>query len=860
MYRALLYLYPASWRAEYGEEMRAAFGARRRDASGVFGVIALWLETLPDLVVNAAAVQWDVLRQDLRYAARTLGRSPGFAIAAVAIGAIGIGATTAAFTMVDHVMIRPFPYVQQDRLVALYQTHTAHGLEWELSPANFRDWRQMNHSFSAMEAYRWLSVDVSGLGEPQRLDGASVTGGMLSMLGVQPALGRLFTAPDDRDSAPATVILSYGMWQAEFGGDRGVLGRTLHLDNAPYTIIGVMPKDFYFPSRDAELWTTMRWRPDAFEDRLDDYIYPIARLKPGVSVEQARAEMIGIAGRIARAYPKELANTSAMTRRLRDSISQRAVLLLKVLTGAALCVLLIAGTNLANLLLARAMVRRRELAVRTALGAGRERLIRQMLTESLILSLAGGGLGWLLAHATLPLLVRLIPVSLPLAEIPTLDPRVLLAATVLVCATGTGFGLIPALRGRRREIAMELHDGGRSGIGGRRQRLRSALVIVEVAGSVVLLVTFGLLTRALWRIQAIDPGFHADHVLTLRTSLPMPKYERPETRDPFYRHVLSEARRLPGVSAAAYTSFLPLAMPGGIWPVEVEGRPEDVANQRTASLRFVTPGYFATMGIPLRMGRDVREGDSHSAPYVALVSESFVGRYWEGQSPLGRRVNVGNNWRTIIGVVGDVRVRGLERTSEPQVYASWQQSDNVSPWYAPKDLAVRTAGDPMSLVPALRRIIRQADSQQPISGVQPMADLVSAETESRRVQLAVLGAFGAVAFLLAAVGIHSLLAFAVSQRTQEIGVRMALGAQRSDILGMTLRDGFRLALAGIAAGVAVAYGAGQLLESLLAGVKPHDAATFAAAAGLAMVMTLAGSLAPAIRAVRVDPTAAIRAE
>ena len=621
-----------------------------------------------------------------------------------------------------------------------------------------------------------------------------------------------------------------------------------------------MPKDFYFPSREAQLWTTMRWGPGAFEDRRDTYIYSIARLKPGVSFEQARAEMRGVGSRLSRTYPKELANTNVTAQLLRDDISPRAVLMLKVLMGAAGCVLLIACTNLANLLLARAMMRRKELAVRTALGAGREQLVRQMLTESLLLSLSGGGLGWFLAHVTLPLLVRLVPVALPIAEMPTVDSRILSAATLLVIATGTGFGLIPALRGRRRQISAALHEGGRSGIGGQRQQLRRALVIVEVAGSVVLLVGFGLLTRALWRIQAVDPGFRAGHVLTLRTSLPMPQYNAPEKRDPFYRHVLDGARQLPGVTAAAYISFLPMLHRGGIWPVEIEGHPEDVAQRRTASLRFVTPGFFEAMRIPLAMGRDVRETDSHFAPYVALVSQSFVKRYWPGENPIGRHFDFGNNQRVIVGVVGDVRVRGLERASEPQVYLSWQQSDGVSTYYAPKDVVVRTTGDAVSLVAAMRRLIRQADPNQPVSGVQLLTDIVAGETESRRVQLAALGAFGAVAFLLAAVGIHSLLAFAVSQRTQEIGVRMALGAQRGDILGMTLRDGFQLAVVGIAAGVVLAYGAGRLLESLLAGVKPNDLATYAAAAGLALVMTLAGSLAPAIRAVRVNPTVAIRAE
>ena len=859
LYRALLWLYPASWRSEYGAEMRTAFAARLRQSRGLLSTLALWLEVLPDLIPNAAAVQFDVLRQDVRYTARTLRRSPGFAIAAVVIGAVGIGATTAAFTMVEHVMIRPFAYARPDRLVKLYEGDIRHA-SWtnDVAPANFRDWKQMSQSFSGMEAFRFLSVNLTGQGEPQRLDGASLTPGMLQLLGAQPMIGRLFTPADDTDSAHC-VILSYGLWQSRFAGDAAVLGTVIRLDGRPHTIIGIMPRDFYFPNRAALLWTTMHWAPDAFEDRTDTYIFGIGRLKPGVAIGQADAEMRGIGARIAREYPKELANTTVKLVRLREDISPQSLLMLKVLTGAALCVLLIACANLANLLLARGMARRRELSVRTALGAGRERLVRQMLTENVVLSLAGGGLGWLLAHATLPLLVKLIPVSLPLAEIPSIDTGMLTLAMVLVCATGAVFGLIPAL-GSRRQIVTGLHEGGRSGIGGTRQRLRSTLVMIEVAASVMLLVGFGLLSRALWRVQAVDPGFHPDHVLTLETSLPMPRFEELSARDPFYRRVLGETRQLPGVSAASYISFLPLVQGGGIWPVEIEGHPLDVAQRPTVSLRFVTPGFFATMGIPIRAGRDIREDDIHKQPYVAVVSQAFVERHWRGLDPIGRHFTIADIPRTVVGVVGDIHVRGLERASEPQVYLSWQQPDNVSTWYAPKDLVVRTSGDPILLAPALRRIIHQADPEVPISEVRSLDAIVTAETESRRVQLAVLGAFGGVAFLLAAVGIHSLLAFSVSQRTQEIGVRMALGAQSHNILAMTLSHGLKLAVFGVVAGLAVAFVESQWLSSLLFGVTPHDTATFAAAAGLALVMTLAGSLIPTLRAVRIDPTTAIRSE
>jgi putative ABC transport system permease protein len=384
-------------------------------------------------------------------------------------------------------------------------------------------------------------------------------------------------------------------------------------------------------------------------------------------------------------------------------------------------------------------------------------------------------------------------------------------------------------------------------------------VAAEIAASIALLVGLGLLTRAMWRVQAVAPGFDPEHVLTLRTSLPMPRYEAPEAREAFYRHVLGEARRLPGVTGAAYTSFLPMVMGGGIWPVDIVGQPQVLSERRTASLRFVTPGFFAALRIPLAAGRDVRESDAGTAPYVAVVSESFVKRYWPaGENPVGRHIEIGNHEREIVGVVGDIRVRGLERTSEPQVYCSWRQPDGVSTWYAPKDLAVRTSGDAAALAPAVRRIIREADAAQPVSDVQTMREVVDEETGPRRVQLYVLGAFAAMAFLLAAAGIHSLLAFAVSTRTQEIGIRVALGARPGSIAGMLLRDGARLAALGVAAGCAAGYGAGRLLEAVLAGVKPNDPAVFGAAGLVAAAMVMLGSLWPSVRALRVDPAAAIR--
>ncbi|MGJ5819850.1 ABC transporter permease [Paludibaculum fermentans] len=860
LYSALLRLYPKSFRLEYGAEMRAVFAARRRDAGSLLGIAGLWLETIPDVLQSAAGAHWDIARQDLRYAARTLRRAPGFTLTAVLVSALGIGATTAAFTLLDHVLLRPLPFPDQDRLVKLWENHTINGNFWDIAPANYRDWKRESKSYEGMGAYRQQAVDLVGRDDPVRLEGAAVTWEVFPLLGVQPLMGRFFQQSDDTTGAAGAVVLSYTLWQGQFGGDASVLGRKVLLDGAPYNVIGVMPRGFYVPSREALFWTAMRFEPEDFEDRENTYIYGLAKLRPGVSARQAQVELSGISGQLAREYPKELTHIGAKVLPLRDDVSNSSVLMLRTLLGAAFCVLLVACTNLANLLIARSLGRRRELAVRTAMGAGRERLVRQMLTESLLLSLAGGGLGILMGTTTLPLLARLVPNSLPIAEVPSVDLRVLGFAALLTLFTGLAFGLLPALRLSRQEDSKDLREGSRSGIGGRKERLRSTLVVVEVAGSIVLLVASGLLMRALWRVQATDPGFRAQNVLTLRSALPMPRYRSRAAREEFYTRVLGEVRQIPGVAGAAYTSFLPIVLRGGVWPVEIAGRLQDGANRLNASLRFVTPGYFATMRIPLRLGRDVSDQDRFDKPFVAVVSASFVRRYFPDENPIGRHFEFGNHDRAIVGVVGDVRVRGLEQESEPQVYLSYYQHDQVSTWYAPKDLVVRSTLPTETLANTLRRIIHQVNPEQSVSDLQTLTEVVEAQTLSRAVQLRVLGAFALVSFLLAAIGIHGLLAFNVSSRLQEIGVRMALGAKSGDIAGMILRQGAGLAAVGIVVGVALAYGAGVLLRSLLSGVEPGDGPTMLAAVGLSALMTIGSGAIPAWRAARVDPTTAIRAE
>lgn len=520
-YRALLCLYPSSFRAEYGDEMCAIFARRRREARGPLGLLLLWPSALADVTLNALHAHADVLRQDLAFTARALRRSPGFAATAIAVITLGVGATTAAFSITDHILFRPLPFAEPERLVKLWQNQTAKGYSrMELSPANYRDWKRMSRSFEDMGVYGENACNLGGDGEPARLEGKWMSVEMFRILGVPPELGRVFGPEDAVPGAPGVVVLSHSLWMTRFGGETSVLGRKILLNGAPYVVVGVMPKTFHFPYRDTQLWTARTFVDADYAERTDNYIYGVARLRKDVSLEQARAEMTLVAAQLERAYPVENALTGATVNRFRGDLSAQARLLPLALLGAAACVLLIACTNLTSLLLARAMVRRRELAVRSALGAGRDRLVRQLLTESLLLAGAGGVLGVLLALAALPALVRLVPQSLPIAETPAMDLRVLAFSLILTAATGIAFGIVPAVRACGQAGVSGLQEGGRGGVGGRRERARSLLVMAEVTVSVVLLVCCGLLLRALWRVHGVDPGFRGQGVVTVTTALP----------------------------------------------------------------------------------------------------------------------------------------------------------------------------------------------------------------------------------------------------------------------------------------------------------------------------------------------------
>jgi predicted permease len=856
-YRALLHLYPSSFRREYGADLAADFARRCRDRSGV-GVIALWVAAIADVVTNAGRLHLELLRQDLKYAARTLARTPGFVVTAILVTALGIGATTAAFSVTNYVFLRPLPYADPDRLVTVW--HRTPDYRLELSPPNFRDLKAQTRSFEALGAYHGFDANIVAGAEPERLTGAAVTSEVLPLLGVRPVIGRLFTAEEERQATGSFAVLSYGFWQRAFGGDAAVLGRTIRIDGTPHVVVGVMPAAFAFPRRQVELWTLMPAVERLNEERDNYWFNGIGRLKPGVTPAGAEADLRVIAARLERQYPDVNTKISAGVFQLREEYSDRARAMLFALCGASLSVLLIACANLANLLLARSYARRRELELRAALGAGRERLVRQLVTESLLVALLGGAFGVLVAVASVPLLARLIPMSMPLTDTPSVDVPALVVAACLTLVTGIAFGVLPALRSSSTSSFDALREGVRGG-GLRGVRTRSALVVIEVAACVVLLVWAGLLMRALHRLDSLDPGFQSEHVLTVQTALPRPKYNSAALRQHYFDSVLAQVRALPGVKSAAFISFLPMTMGGGIFPVGLPGQPAMMTNGRIASMRFATPSYFGTLGIPLRRGRDLQQTDTLSQPLVAVVSESFVRRYFPDQDIVGKQFEFAYATRTIVGVVGDVRVRGPEQGSEPQVYLpSTQLEDQSFPFFTPKDLAIRSDASTEALLPMVRSIVRSADPEQPVSNIRTMSQIVERQTESRTVQVRVLAAFAVIALVLAAVGIHGLLAFTVAQRRHEIGVRMALGAEPERIVSGILKQSAVLALCGVVPGVAIGYAGGRAMESLLVGVTPADGLTFAVAAALCAAVTLAGSWTPAVRAVRVSPASVFRGD
>lgn len=853
LYRLLLRLYPSSFSADYQDELTEVFAERMRGA----GALRVFFAALADVVPNAIAAHWEVLLYDLRFAVRSLLRTPGFAVTAILVAALGIGANTVAFSLADFVLFRPLPYPRADRLVKSWEK-PPNGYRNEMSPPNYRDFFGAARSFSGSAAYTMGAANLTDSGEPRRIELTPANPELFPLLGVKPLIGRTFTREDVKTTN--TVVISYALWQSQFGGERAIVGRTVRLDGKPYTILGVMPAAFQFPARTVEAWTPLIFTPDDMQDRGNNYLNVVARLRDGVTVDKARAELEVIAKAFERKYPAELEGLSVWLMALRDETSKNARMLVLALCGAAVCILLLACANLASLFLARGTNRARELAVRSALGAGRERIVRQLLTESFVIAVAGGIAGVAAAAAAVPLFAKLVPSTLPVAEYPSIDLRVLAMAAGFVLLTGLAFGMLPAIRAARGSDFDALRAGARGG-GGRAQPLRAVLVIVEIVASLVLMVSSGLLLRAVWNIQSTRPGFDPSNVLVVGTALPLPKYENVEPRARFYAEVLDAVRALPGVKGAAYVTGLPMQMRGMIQTVGVDGRDPRRDGPDDVSMRFASSQFFSTMHIPITRGRDLQDTDDKNHPYVVIVSESFVASHWKGHDPIGRRIKIAGKERTVVGVAGDVRVRGLEQTSEPQAYLAYRQVDDASYiGYVPKQLVVRTTGKPDLLVEPIRRIVQRADPQQPLSNIQTMSSILSNDTSARVTQVRLLGALAIIALLIAGIGIHGLLTYNVSRRMPEFGVRRALGAEVSGIVALVVREGVSLAAAGIVIGALLAYGAARSMAALLAGIRPADPLTFTTAAVLCFSTVLAGCARAAMRAAQADPARALRVE
>jgi predicted permease len=855
-YKLLLYLYPSAFRAEYEDELCAVFRQKRRDANSF---LVFWVSEIFDTIYNAIAVHLDILRSDLRYTATTALRRPGFAIIATLVTALGIGANTAVFSVVNHVLLRPLPYEDSESIIRMYE-QTPSGYN-ELSPSNYRDWKARARSFSAMAVYTNASLNLVGNGPPERIDAAVASADLLPLLGVKPIMGRWFTPEEDQTNAAGVTLISFGLWRARFAEDPGVIGEQIRLDDETYTVIGVMPAKFTFPDRNTQLWIPIRFDEEAYEERDNTYLNVIARLKHNISMEQARSEMAVITKKLEEEFPVENANTNALVVKLRDGVTQQSRMLLAVLLGASLCVLLIACTNLANLFLVRAIGRRTELTVRAALGAGRERLVRQLITESLVFAVTGSLVGVILAHVSVPFLVRLIPTTLPVGDATVLDVRVLAFAGIVLFVTAIVFGVLPAMRICRTADANALREGTRSVIGDKKEGLRSGLVLAEICITVILLICSGLLIRALWKVQSIHPGFSPKNVWTMQTPLPRPKYEGTARRIDFYSRVLTEVRADPNVSHAAYITGLPMVMRGGIWAVlKPGGVNPNPGDPKMVSIRYLTPGFFDALQIPLKVGRDVSESDTEDTPFVAVVSEAFVREHFPNENPIGRKFHIAFFDRTIVGVVGDLRVRGLEQSSEPQVYLPYKQvPDGSLLFYIPRALVIRTKND-SAVNETARKIIQRIDPEMPVSDVQMLTDVLDLETSPRATQIRVIIAFTFLSLLLAAIGIHGLLTFSMSQRIPEIGLRMALGAGSNDVLKIVLNRGLIVAGIGSVLGLTLGYGAARGLQALLAGIQPGDFVTFATAFVVALLMTISGCILPAWRAIRIDPAIVMRGE
>lgn len=809
------------------------------------------------------------LWQDIRYAARMLGRNPGFAVVAILTLALGIGANTVVFSVVNAVLLRPLPYTQPDRLVKIWGNFAGIGLpnnlNW-ISAPEFKDLESQNKSFSHIAAIGTAGFNLNAGGRPQRVEASMVSPSLFPLLGVEAASGRTFLPEESQPGRDKVVVLSYGLWKRGFGGEPGIVGRKLELSGVSYEVVGVMPPGFQYPDG-AEMWVPLAFEPNSLtpNNRGNHGLEVLARVKPGLTLEQARTDMRALTKAVEeqnREYPYERVQFAFVLTPLLDEIVADIRKALWILTGAIALVLLIACANVAGLLLVRASSREREIAIRMALGADRRRLLRQLLTESILLALVGGAAGLGVAHWGLGILVGLSATVFPRVGGATIDGTVLAFTLLVSLGTGIIFGMAPAFQSSRGVRHESLKDCARSSTTRlSSQRLRQCLVVAELALSLVLLNGAGLLIRSFLRLQDVDPGFRPDHVLTMRISLPESKYTKPEQVRAFYRDALDRVSALPGVEAAGAINGLPLSTSGssGTTTMDTQAVAPDLASPE-ADWRVVTPSYFKALGISLLRGRDFDERDTDVSPPVVVVDETLANTYWPNEDPIGRRLHRGgakstNPWATVVGVVRHVRCRTLEALSRVQVY--WPTAQRPA-WSM--SLAIRTLSDPSAFAEAVRNQIVAIDPEQPVYRVRTMEEWLEGSLARRRLSMLLLSIFAGAALALSAVGIYGVISYWVSQRTREMGIRMALGAARPDLLRLVLNQSVVLAGAGVALGLIGSLAVNHLISSLLFNVKPNDPLTFlTVAVGLTAVALLASFL-PAYRATRVHPIVALRYE
>ena len=804
------------------------------------------------------------LRQDVRYGLRMLLKNPGFTAIAVLALALGIGANSAIFSVVNGLLLRPLPYKNPGQLMVIWENASHLGFPKNTpSPANFLDWQKQATLFQGMAAFAERTFNLTGVGEPERLEGRRVSANLFDLLGVKPILGRSFVQEDDK---PGTKIalLNESLWKRRFGSDPAVIGRSLALNGESYTVVGVLPNSVRLPAfgnwRD-QVWVPMAFPAEEAAQRGNHFLEVIGRLKPGVTLAQARAEMETITARLAQQYPEENTRISSVVNPLHEEIVGNMKPALLILLGAVAFVLLIACANVANLLLARAAARHKEIALRLALGADRARLTKQLLVESVMLSLLGAAVGLVFAYAGLQVLTRFIPADVAHAEMITIDAKVLVFTLIVALVTGLIFGLAPASQAAHSNLNDTLKEGGRdAGAGPRGKRLRSALVIAEVAVSFILLIGAGLLINSFMHLRNLDPGFRADHLLALNVDLSEVKYPDTARRTAFFDEVVRRVQALPGVRSVAVAGNLPFTYNGDSMPIGVEGIPDPPPDQWPDVIwRTVGPNYFSTMGISLVRGRDFNDQDTLDTTLGVVISEKTAKHYWPNEDPIGKRLKPGSTagsspWRTVIGVVKDVRQNDFVAEPKMQMYFSFRQVKSL----VANALVVRTAVDPLSLAASVRNSVWAVDKDQTVANMDSMEHIVAGAVARQRFSMLLLAIFAGVALVLAAVGIYGVMSYSVAQQTREIGIRMALGAQRSDVLKMTIKQGLKLVGLGLVIGLAAAFVLTRVMATLLFGISATDPLTFITISFVLLVVAMLASYIPSVRAMRVDPMVALR--